>query len=204
MGPTTGRQARAIHSGGREELEARIEKLRIAEEKRSRTEETELEEIKLRKRIQEELKIEEARVKMRADLERKTRKEERKDEKPGVKVKIEITKFKGNHLDWTHFWSQFETEVDRSSLSPVAKFSYLKEFRGTKPRSMIEGLPFTSDSYNRAKSIPARKYGKPSEVSNAHIQSVMGLPLKTPIHTRSMTFTNVLLPTSTHLIRRVS
>ena len=126
MGPTTGRQARAIHSGGREELEARIEKLRIAEKKRSRTEETELEEIKLRKRIQEELKIEEARVKMRADLERKTRKEERKDAKPGVKVKIEITKFKRNHLDWTHFWSQFETEIDRSSLSPVAKFSYLK------------------------------------------------------------------------------
>ena len=50
--------------------------------------------------MQEELKIEEARVKMRADLERKSRgKEEKKDEKPEVKVKlskIEITKFKGN------------------------------------------------------------------------------------------------------------
>ena len=142
---------------------------------------------------------------MRADLERKTRKGERKDAKPGVKMKIEITKFKGSHLDWTHFWSQFETEIDRSSLSPVAKFSYLRKFLGPKPRSMIDGLPFTSESYNRAKSILAGKYGKPSEVSNAHIQSVMGLPtLKTPIHTRSMTFTNVLLPTSTHLIRRVS
>ena len=65
-----------------------------------------LEEIKLQKRIQEELKIEEARVKMRAGLERKTREEERKDEKPEVKVKLpklEITKFKGNHLDWTRF-----------------------------------------------------------------------------------------------------
>ena len=38
---------------GREELEATIKKLRIAEEERSRTEETELEEIKLRKRVQE-------------------------------------------------------------------------------------------------------------------------------------------------------
>ena len=69
----------------REELEATIEKLRIAEEEKSRTEKTELEAIKLQKRIQEELKIEDARVEMRADLERKTREEERKDAKPEVK-----------------------------------------------------------------------------------------------------------------------
>ena len=73
---------------GREELEATIEKLRITEEEKSRTEETELEEIKLQKRIQEELKIEETRVKMRADLERKTKEEERKDAKLDVKVKL--------------------------------------------------------------------------------------------------------------------
>ena len=69
----------------REELEATIEKLRIAEEEKSRTEKTELEAIKLQKRIQEELKIEDARVEMRADLERKTREEERKDARPEVK-----------------------------------------------------------------------------------------------------------------------
>ena len=79
------------------EMEATIEKLRIAEEEKSRTEETELEEIKLRKRIQEEEQIEEARVKIGADLERKTRDEERNDAKPEVKVKLpklEMTKFK--------------------------------------------------------------------------------------------------------------
>ena len=114
---------------GRLEMEATIEKLRIAEEEKSRTEETVLEAIKLLKGIQEGLKIEEARVKMRADLKRKTRGEERNDAKPEIKVKLpnlEITKFKGNHLDWMLFWNQFETKMDRSSLSPVAKFSYLK------------------------------------------------------------------------------
>ena len=52
---------------------------------------------------------------MRGDLNRKTREEERKDAKPEVKVKLprlEIIKFKGNHLDWTRFWTQFETEID--------------------------------------------------------------------------------------------
>ena len=114
---------------GRLEMEATIEKLRIAEEEKSRKEETVLEAIKLLKGIQEGLKIEEARVKMRADLKRKTRGEERNDAKPEIKVKLpnlEITKFKGNHLDWMLFWNQFETKMDRSSLSPVAKFSYLK------------------------------------------------------------------------------
>ena len=114
---------------GRLEMEATIEKLRIAEEEKSRTEETVLEAIKSLKGIQEGLKIEEARVKMRADLKRKTRGEERNDAKPEIKVKLpnlEITKFKGNHLDWMLFWNQFETKMDRSSLSPVAKFSYLK------------------------------------------------------------------------------
>ena len=116
---------------------------------------------------------------MRADLERKTREEERKDAKLEVKVKLpklKITKFKGNHQDWTRFWSQFKTEIDRSPLSPVAKFSYLKEFLEPKPRSMIDGLPFTSEDYNRAKSILVGKYGKPNEVPNAHIQSAMAQP----------------------------
>ena len=114
---------------GRLEMEATIEKLRIAEEEKSRTEETVLEAIKLLKGIQEGLKIEEAWVKMRADLKRKTRGEERNDAKPEIKVKLpklEITEVKGNQLDWMLFWNQYETEMDPSSLSPVAKFSYLK------------------------------------------------------------------------------
>ena len=110
-------------------MKATIGKLRTAKEEKSRTEETELEAIKLLKRIQEGLKTEEARVKVRADLGKKNRGEDRNDAKPEIKVKLpklEITKFKGNHLDWMLFWNQFETEMDRSSLSPVAKFSYLK------------------------------------------------------------------------------
>ena len=84
MGPPTGRQAGAIHSKERR-TGSNDKKLRIAEGEKSRTEKTELEAIKLQKRIQEELKIEDARVEMRADLERKTREEERKDARPEVK-----------------------------------------------------------------------------------------------------------------------
>ena len=62
---------------------------------------------------------------MRADLETKTRKEETKDAKPEVKVKLpklEIIKFKGNYLDWTHFWSQFETNISIFTITDSEVF----------------------------------------------------------------------------------
>ena len=90
--------------------------------------------------------------------------------------KLEITKFNGTHLDWTRFWNQFSVEIDSSRLPSVTKLSYLKEFLEPKVRSIIDGLPFNSEGYNRAKSILEGKYGKPSEVANAHIQSITNLP----------------------------
>lgn len=42
--------------------------------------------------------------------------------------------------------------------------------------SLVKGLPFTSEGYERAKSILQTKYGKTSEVVNAHIQRIMDLP----------------------------
>ena len=41
---------------------------------------------------------------------------------------------------------------------------------------MIDGLPFSSEGYNQAKSILVGKYRKPSEVANTHIRSFMTLP----------------------------
>ena len=89
---------------------------------------------------------------------------------------LEITKFNGTHLDWTRFWNRFSVETDSSRLASVTKLSYLKELLEPKVRSIIDGLPFTSEGYNRAKSILEGKYGKPSEVVNAHFQSIMNLP----------------------------
>ena len=75
------------------------------------------------------------------------------------------------------FWGQFDVEIDRSNLTLVTKFSYLKEFVDPKVRILIDGLPFTSEGHNRAKSILCAKYGSPSEVVNAHIQEIMQLPI---------------------------
>ena len=70
-------------------------------------------------------------------------------------------------------------EIDKSDIGQVAKFSYLKELLVPKVRAVIDGLPFNSEGYTRAKNILMTKYRKPSEVPNAHIQCIMALPIIT-------------------------
>ena len=41
---------------------------------------------------------------------------------------------------------------------------------------LIDSLSFTSEGYTRAKNILVIKYGKPSEVANAHVQNIISLP----------------------------
>ena len=38
-------------------------------------------------------------------------------------LKLTITKFQGTHLDWLRFWSQFETQIDKATITQVAKIS---------------------------------------------------------------------------------
>ena len=42
---------------------------------------------------------------------------------------------------------------------------------------MIDALPFNSEGYLRAKNILTTKYGKESEIINAHVNNIMSLPV---------------------------
>ena len=65
--------------------------------------------------------------------------------------------------------------TEKSELSPVSKFSSLKDLVSPKVQSLIYGLPFTTEGYTRTKNILVKKYGKNNEVANAHAQSIMSL-----------------------------
>ena len=91
--------------------------------------------------------------------------------------KLIISKFQGTHIDWFRFWNQFEAEIDRVNIDAVAKFSYLKELLLPKVRVHIEGLPLTTEGYERAKHILKSIYGKSSEVINAYVQNQTSLPV---------------------------
>ena len=162
-----------------ETLQHALNEIRSNEIKREKEEEEKvLEEIR-RRRFEEELKLEEAKLNMKRDLEKKRDESFTAAEKGQVRIKLPkliISKFQGTFLDWQRFWNQFETEVDKADIAPVSKFSYLKESLITKVRLTIDGLPMTTEGYERAKQILKARYGKPSEVANAHIQTIISLP----------------------------
>ena len=89
--------------------------------------------------------------------------------------KLTLSKFDGSHLDWQRFWSQSQFEINRAELAQVTKFRFLKEALKPKVRVLVDGLPFTTEGYDRAKNILKSKYGKDSEVANAHIQILISL-----------------------------
>ena len=108
--------------------------------------------------------------------------------------KLTISKFKGNHLDWFRFWSQYEAGVENADCSQVAKFSHLKELLPNKVRLLVDGLPLTTEGYERAKNILRAKYGQTSEVVNAHVQKILTCQQSpAPIRTRSTSSTRFCL-----------
>lgn len=169
-----------------ENLEAQIDKIEsslkqvkcVAADIRS-AEEEKCKEEKRKRIMDEEIELEKVKFQARAKLEKsvKTSLEDSENSNSvGTKLpKLEISKFQGTFLDWTRFWNQFETEIDKAKLTQVAKFSYLKELLVPSVCASVDGLPFTTEGYERAKHILKTKYGKPSEVANAHMQCIIGL-----------------------------
>ena len=59
----------------------------------------------------------------------------------------------------------------------MTKFAYLNEWLTSKARTEIDGLPSTTEGYQRKKNILQNEYGKISETVNTHLQNNFGLPL---------------------------
>ena len=137
-------------------LKSAISNVEKKQEAKAKHEENIIQEEMLRRRTQEEFKIQEMKLQM------KSKEYEKRDkivkERVNVKLsKIAITKFDGRSLDLFHFWKQFESETD--------KFSYLKELLIPRVRLLIDGLPFASESYSKVKSILLGKFGKSTEIA---------------------------------------
>ena len=132
----------------------------------------------------DESKQTEMNVRHQEELKRKTELESVKpthvktDNYSNAKLpKLQIAPFEGVITDFLRFWNTFVEEVDNKPTFPATtKFSYLKEYLGPKVRPIIESLPFTTEGYTRAKMILTTKYGKTSEIVNAHVTALMALP----------------------------
>ena len=95
---------------------------------------------------------------------------------PAKLPKLQITKFSGLFRDWLRFWNQFTAIIDSQNISPITKFSYLKEHSDPKVKRSIDGLPFTDKGYAKAKEILVEKYANESEIVNAYVEEIISLP----------------------------
>ena len=162
------------------ELNSDIRDIQKTESERVKQEEEDLTSKIRHQKFEEEIKFEEAKLQQKLSFEKKSLeglKNEEKESKLYTKLpKLVITKFKGVQTDWLRFWNQFQTGIDGTNIAQVTKFSYLKELLDPKVRVCVDGLPFTTEGYERAKNILKSKYGKDSEVINSYVQNIIGLP----------------------------
>ena len=100
-----------------------------------------------------------------------------REEKVRIKLpKLVIIQFDSTHLDWFGLWNQYENQIYKSDISPISKFSYLKELLAPKAPVLMGGPPFTTQGYERAKILKSN-FGQPSEVVKAHIGNLVSLPV---------------------------
>ena len=166
------------------DLDARIKELKSASlQAAKKVEEDQTVEIRERK-YHEEMQFEktklEQNLKYEMQMEENPKNLNNKEQSINAKLpKLVVTKFSGTHTDWSRFWNQLKAEIDSADVhvSPITKFSYLNELLEPKVRTAIEGLPFTTKGYERAKNILKTKYGKESEIVNAHLINIMSPPV---------------------------
>ena len=137
---------------------------------------------------QERIKFEEELQKMKLQL--KTEQLAKKNQDEGIYQastnsaqaklpELVITKFDGSYRDWPRFWGQFSETIDKTSVAPITKFTYLRELVDKKVGRTIEALPFSAEGYNRAKSILQERFGKEHEIIKACIKEILELPTVT-------------------------
>ena len=160
---------------------ARIGKYLDEENQRAKLAAKEVDQVLVSKEREQQLQFERAQLEMKLEFDKKTN--EMKNNQQGTSKtpcaklpKLSITRFDGTFAQWLPFWNKFKAEIDSTDLPPVTKFAYLKELVEPKVRTDIDGLPFSAEGYEQAKSILTSEYGKESEIVHAYVNNIMGLP----------------------------
>ena len=162
-------------------LEERVKRL-VAD---AENEERETRETLLARQREEQLKFERQQLEQKAEFEKE---KVASTSKQNVKLpKLVIMKYNGALDNWLAFWNKFEAEIDKTGLPAATKFVYLKELVEPRVRKGIDGLPFTSEGYERAKNIPQTNYDQTNEIINAYVENIRGLPVISGTHPAKIT-----------------
>ena len=81
------------------------------------------------KTMQFEIKLQETKLKLQEEHDLKCQHKSTPSEQLVSEAKLPklvITKFNVSFTDWPRFWGQFSEAIDKSSVPPVTKFTYLQ------------------------------------------------------------------------------
>ncbi|XP_063379405.1 uncharacterized protein LOC134666184 [Cydia fagiglandana] len=86
----------------------------------------------------------------------------------GKLPELNLPTFDGNILQWTQFWDQFSSNIDQRELRDVDKLLYLKTSLKGDAKTILDGLETTNDNYKIAVATLHNRYGRKSQVIDAH------------------------------------
>ena len=132
-----------------------------------------------RKTMQFEIKLQETKLKLQEEHELKYQHKSTPTEQQVSQAKLPklvITKFNGSFTDWPRFWGALCEAIDKTSVPPVTKFTYLLELLDDRVRKTTEALPHSPEGCNGAKAILKERFGKEREIVKAYVKEIIDLP----------------------------
>ena len=95
----------------------------------------------------------------------------------GVKLPtLSLPKFKGNPLDWSHFWDIFNNAIHITKDIPDAqKFVYLTGQLEGEASDLLEGFTTTDANYKEAVTLLQETYGDPKRIIQSHLHAIFDL-----------------------------
>ncbi|CAH3136434.1 unnamed protein product, partial [Pocillopora meandrina] len=124
-------------------------------------------------------------VETNGEIEHRKHKDE---EERKARAREEELKFEREQMEMK---LEFERQLEetKAKQQPVEKANQIEQkgqqsyrnYRSQNPkvRAEIDGLPLTTEGYERAKNILIGEYGKTSEIVNAYVQNIANLPVIT-------------------------
>jgi hypothetical protein len=104
-----------------------------------------------------------------------------KHPKSGTSIKLgklELPRFGGDALKWREFWDSFQASVhDRSEISPIEKFTFLKNHLDDEALLMVQGYSLTADNYETVVEALIKRYGDPEIAIFAHLNAMITMPV---------------------------
>ena len=91
--------------------------------------------------------------------------------------KFEVPEFWGDPKDYRAFWEAFEVAVgNKTKLSKVSKFTYLKKYLAGDAATSIRGLELTDANYDEAVAILKKRFGNKQVIIRSHMEDLTHLP----------------------------